>query len=79
MSLVALVCTLNQIAELYPKEDRVIIPLLEVLDILLGAGILQPLADSTDESEVLMKTTLLVRREVMKCKDIRKVLAAIKV
>lgn len=79
MSLLVLVSTINQIFERYTKEERVVIPLLEMLDILFGAGLLQPLAEEKAGSEVLMKTTLLVRREVMKCRDIRKVLAGIKV
>ena len=65
--------------ERYPKEDRIIIPLLEVMDLLFGVGVWQKLVQSKQYGDELSEMLVNARKEVLKCRDVRKVLSAIKV
>ncbi|KAI9025982.1 tubulin folding cofactor D C terminal-domain-containing protein [Phycomyces nitens] len=57
------------------KYDRITIPLLDVIGLLYESGTLPKLADETIHSKILAYT----RRETFRCKNIKKLVSAIKV
>ncbi|TPX36633.1 hypothetical protein SmJEL517_g01309 [Synchytrium microbalum] len=59
----------------YPKQDRVILPLFEMLDVLFGVGAVVRL----DEPKVFDQLYNATKNEVFKSRDAKKLLAAIKV
>lgn len=79
MSLSEMVRSMNVIFQRYSKEDRIILPMLSVYDILFNANLLQPLAASPTQSDLLIKSFTFIKQEVTKCKDAKKILSAIKV
>ncbi|KAG0236252.1 hypothetical protein BGW41_000513 [Actinomortierella wolfii] len=64
-----------KIVERYEGQDRVVVPLLEVLNMLLEAGVLLLMEDDYDFAPMVK----FVRRQTIKCKDVRKLSAAINV
>ncbi|ORX81575.1 ARM repeat-containing protein [Basidiobolus meristosporus CBS 931.73] len=69
--------SLTTIMDTYAKQDRVIVPLLEVLDMLFERETLQQLEDLADTNFLAVYER--VRKEAFKCRDIRKLSATIKV
>ncbi|KAK9767248.1 hypothetical protein K7432_003080 [Basidiobolus ranarum] len=69
--------SLIAIMDNYAKQDRVIVPLLEVLDMLFERETLQPLEDNSTINFLSIYER--VKKEAFKCRDIRKLNAIIKV
>ena len=77
LTLTEFVKTLLDIAKHFEKQDRIMIPLLEVIDLLFEAGTLQKI---TNEDEFkFLELFECVKKEVTKCKDIRKLTDCMKV
>lgn len=62
------------IVEQYEGQDRVIVPLLEVLDMLFESGSMLMMEGEYDFAPMVR----FVRRQTLKCKDVRKISAAIR-
>jgi len=62
------------IIEKYEGQDRVIVPLLEVLDMLVESGALLLMEDEYDFAPMVR----FVRRQTLKCKDTRKLSACVR-
>ncbi|CAG8461477.1 14387_t:CDS:10 [Funneliformis mosseae] len=75
VSLTEFAKSLLDIAQHFQKQDRIIIPLFEVIDLLFEACTLQKI---TNEKQFLDLFEC-VKKEVTKCKDIRKLTACMKV
>ncbi|KAF9165644.1 hypothetical protein DFQ26_009656 [Actinomortierella ambigua] len=75
MTLVEFGNQIMKIVEQYEGQDRVIVPLLETLNMLLEAGVLLLMEDEYDFAPMVK----FVRRQTIKCKDVRKLSAAINV
>ncbi|CAI2185042.1 19151_t:CDS:2, partial [Funneliformis geosporum] len=75
VSLTEFAKSLLDIAQHFQKHDRIIIPLLEVVDLLFEAGTLQKINNEKEFLELFE----CVKKEVTKCKDIRKLTACMKV
>jgi hypothetical protein len=65
---------LMKIVDEYEGQDRVIVPLLEVLDLLLESGCLLMMEGQYDFAPMVK----FVRRQTLKCKDTRKLAACIR-
>lgn len=66
------------ILEAHPKDDRVVVPLMKTLDLLMSNGCLEPLL--VDEECAVAATLLdLCKKECVKCTDVNKISAAIDV
>ena len=77
ISLLEFAKSLLDIAKHFEKQDRILIPLLEVVDLLFEAGTLQKI---TNEDEFkFLELFESVKKGVTKCKDIRKLTACMKV
>ncbi|KAK5823035.1 tubulin folding cofactor D C terminal-domain-containing protein [Linnemannia elongata] len=76
LTLVEFANEIQKIIDRYEGQDRLIIPLLEVLDLLFESGILLLLTHPTDFDFAPM--VKFVRRQTIKCKDTRKLCAAIR-
>jgi hypothetical protein len=63
-----------RIVEKYEGQDRVIVPLLEVLDMLVESGALLMMEDEYDFAPMVR----FVRRQTFKCKDTRKLSACVR-
>ncbi|KAF9191021.1 hypothetical protein BGZ51_007854 [Haplosporangium sp. Z 767] len=63
-----------RIVEKYEGQDRIIVPLLEVLDMLFESGSMLMMEDEFDFAPMVR----FVRRQTLKCKDMRKLTASIK-
>lgn len=63
----------------HKKVDRVIGPVLELMDLLLGSEILNSLSDDSKSVEILNDIIVLTKAEVYKTKDVKKLLSAVKV
>ena len=79
LDLITVISALNALFERYPKEDRILVPLFVVLDILFDASVLQMVEPCTAYSAQLLCTFKKVKEAVYKCRDAKKLLAAIKV
>ena len=77
LSLTEFAKSLLDIAQHFEKEDRIMIPLLEVVDLLFEAGTLQKITN--EEEFKILELFECVKKEVTKCKDIRKLTACMKV
>ncbi|KAF9902183.1 hypothetical protein EC991_005196 [Linnemannia zychae] len=76
LTLVEFANEIMKIVDRYEGQDRLIVPLLEVLDLLFESGILLLLTHPTDfDFAPLVK---FVRRQTIKCKDTRKLSACIR-
>ncbi|KAL1931108.1 hypothetical protein VTP01DRAFT_10245 [Rhizomucor pusillus] len=75
VSLKILVGDLLRIFSEYEKQDRIVVPLLDVVGLLYESGTLQKLQDESSHLKMLTST----RKEVFKSKNVRKLLSAIKV
>ncbi|KAF9275663.1 hypothetical protein BGZ68_010600 [Mortierella alpina] len=62
------------VVEQYEGQDRVIVPLLEVLDMLFESGSMLMMEGEYDFAPMVR----FVRRQTLKCKDVRKISAAIR-
>ncbi|KAJ3037081.1 hypothetical protein HDV00_002086 [Rhizophlyctis rosea] len=72
----------DELADLFTrraKQDRVTIPLLEVLDVLFGSGSVGRCVDAESGGVVVKKLFEAVKVEVAKSKDVKKVVAGIRV
>lgn len=76
LTLVEFANEIQKIIDRYEGQDRLVIPLLEVLDLLFESGILLLLTHPTDFDFAPM--VKFVRRQTIKCKDTRKLCAAIR-
>ncbi|KAG9297370.1 hypothetical protein G9A89_009454 [Geosiphon pyriformis] len=88
ITLLEFVTSLFQIFRLYERNDRVMLPLLEVTDLLFEAGILQKVAatsidaDSSNADDRVFSFQELfdrTRKECQKSRDIRKISACIRI
>jgi hypothetical protein len=76
MTLVEFANEIQKIIDRYEGQDRLIVPLLEVLDLLFESGILLMLNHPSDFDFAPM--VKFVRRQTIKCKDTRKLCASIR-
>ncbi|KAF9436861.1 hypothetical protein BGZ76_002746 [Entomortierella beljakovae] len=74
LTLVAFGGEIMKIVEEYEGQDRVIVPLLEVLDMLFESGSMLMMEGEYDFAPMV----LFVRRQTVRCKDTRKLIACIK-
>ncbi|KAJ3289980.1 hypothetical protein HDU79_003644 [Rhizoclosmatium sp. JEL0117] len=83
-SLLSLQTMLKDFTALFSKpsyiKDRISVSLIEVTDVLIGCGaVARVVADSDEWISTVSNLFDVVKKEVFKCKDVKKVLAAIKV
>ncbi|CAO0797055.1 unnamed protein product [Mucor circinelloides] len=74
-SLEAIFTTLLDIAVKYVRQDRVTIPLLDVLGLLYESGTLTKISNNS----LHLKLFTIVRKDTFKCRNVRKLLSSIKV
>ena len=76
LSLTEFATSLLDIAKHFEKQDRIMIPLLEVIDLLFEAGTLQKI--NNEDGFKFLELFECVKKEVTKCRDIRKLTAGMR-
>jgi hypothetical protein len=74
----------EQLIALRSKQDRIIVPLLDAFDLLFSSEsfetiIAEAAADDQELAEIFLRLLIALRKEVLKSKDVKKLMAAIKV